>query len=409
MSKDKISKGKIDILYNYLKNNVAKQYPVLNEELAQSMDYIKNGYLKMLAVVMQQGDITTKAQLEMFKRILEGAESEDKAEDYLCMAWEIEVQDYIDFTRECKKLNIKYRWVLDAIILTCIQERKQEQLELIAHFCESYEISKEELQYIAAMAHAIVSVDMSAYVTAEELKVDTVPDETFSGYRYLISKKCVYANENLTIFSPTCEEDITIENMEMITETETPCIKIVDATISVADYRLVIADKEKVIFENCTFTGGKNYAIHIEDCDQLIIRNCKFHDFSTRTLIIDGYMEYALIKNCEFSNCKKNCDTYNSFDNGFGGVIYSEYINLIDKFEISNSSFINCGGMSGISCANVTPIISNIKTNVSQCKFEHCWFVYTFTNRYKDGNNMRMFQEESNAINCEYIDSAKFC
>ena len=49
-----MDKSKMDALCEYLEKNTAKNYPILNAELKKSTDYIKNGYLKMLAVVMQQ-------------------------------------------------------------------------------------------------------------------------------------------------------------------------------------------------------------------------------------------------------------------------------------------------------------------------------------------------------------------
>lgn len=48
-----MNKDKITILCKYLDNSVAQRYPISNSELAGSTDYIKNGYLRMLAVVMQ--------------------------------------------------------------------------------------------------------------------------------------------------------------------------------------------------------------------------------------------------------------------------------------------------------------------------------------------------------------------
>ena len=141
-----MDKSKIDLLCEYLNENVAKRYPIANSYLENNTDYIKNGYLKMLAVVMGQSGNVTKEQTELFKRIIEGAKVDEKAEDYLRMALEIEVNDFINFADECKDLELKYRFILDAIILTCVKDRTEGQLALISQFCESYGITKEELQ-----------------------------------------------------------------------------------------------------------------------------------------------------------------------------------------------------------------------------------------------------------------------
>ena len=65
-----MDKSKIDALCEYLNENVAKRYPIANSYLENNTDYIKNGYLKMLAVVMGQSGNVTKEQTELFKRVI---------------------------------------------------------------------------------------------------------------------------------------------------------------------------------------------------------------------------------------------------------------------------------------------------------------------------------------------------
>lgn len=177
-----MDKSKLDILCDYLNNNVAERYPIKNDDLANSTDYIKNGYLKMLAVVLQQAEDISASQINVFRRIIEGAETDKTAEDFLRMALEIEVEDYIEFTNECKELSLKYRWVLDILILTYVRKQDIKQVTLVAQFCESLEISKNELKYIATMAGAIISMNEADCVTAYEIKEESIPDNVFSDY-----------------------------------------------------------------------------------------------------------------------------------------------------------------------------------------------------------------------------------
>ena len=136
---------KIEALCNYLDKNVAKLYPVSNRSLSDSTDYMKNGYLKLLAVVMQQSGKISPSQLGMFGRIVEGAGVEYTADDYIRMALEIEIDEFVEFSRECRENSLRYRWALDAIILTCVQTETPEQVRLIAQICEAYGILKDEL------------------------------------------------------------------------------------------------------------------------------------------------------------------------------------------------------------------------------------------------------------------------
>lgn len=401
-----MEKSKIDFLCEYLEQNTAKQYPIANAELAESSDYIKNGYLKMLAVVMQQSGNILKTQLEVFRRIVEGAKVENAAEDYLRMALDIEIEDYINFCLECKELKLKYRWVLDAIIITCVQEKIEGQLALIAHFCESYEVSKEELRYIAAMAKAILCMNESDYITTYEIKEDTVPDVIFSDYMYLMPKSCLCSNANITIFRPTCQEDVTVQALEKINEIDTPCIKIIGVEI-LNNYNLEFCNREKVVLEDCRFTGGEN-PIRFLDCEHVIIQNCKFAEFTTRTIYIEDISD-ILIDGCEFSNCMVRYCRYNGSDwESLGGVIYSNEPESIKRLNLMDSKFISCGGINE-SYRYASEIISNKRCYVCNCQFDNCWNFHKYDEKDPEGRQRTMFPEGSAAENCNFENSAAFC
>ena len=161
----------------------------------------------------------------MFERIVAGANVDKAPTDYLRMALDIEINDYINFTNECKDSVLKFRWVLDALIISCAKERSDKQLRLIVQFVELYIITKAELEYISTMAKAILTMNIAEYVSAYEIKVESVPDIIFSDYMYLISKKCICANENITILQATHKEKIGIQMFDEINEKATPCEK----------------------------------------------------------------------------------------------------------------------------------------------------------------------------------------
>lgn len=401
-----MDKSKIKSLCKYLNNNVGERYPISNEELAENTDFIKNGYLKMLAVVLQQSENITDSQLNMFKRIVSGAGTDKKAEDYLRMALDIEIEDYINFSNECKDLNLKYRWILDALIITCVHNKEHEQIELIAQFCESLQITKEELKYIATMAGAIVKMSEADYICAYEIKEDTVPDYVFNDYMYLISKDCVLSNEHMTILQPVRKGDVTVQILRKIDEINTPCIKITGVVFNMSDCGLWLHNREKVILENCKFIGGDKNALHFYNCDEIIISKCCFENFRIRTLMFDENCTGVMVKNCEFKNCKRYYDEF-CFDwPELGGVICADYPAHIARFELINSSFIDCGGVNA-DTSYCSAFISNIRTLVDNCSFENCWHISGGSIDPED-ERRTMFTSDSLATNCKYINSAKF-
>jgi hypothetical protein len=402
-----MDKSKIDILCEYLNNNVAERYPIENEELVNNTDYIKNGYLKMLAVVLQQSETIYDSQLNMFKRIVSGAKTDKKAEDYLRMALDIEIEDYIKFSNECKDLNLKYRWVLDAMIIICVQNKQPEQIVLVAQFCESLKITKKELNYIATMAGAIVKMSAFDYVCAYEIKEDTIPDYVFSDYMYLVSNGCVCSNEHMTILQARCREDVTVQILEKIKEINTPCIKIIGAIIDADDCKIFFENREKVILENCKFIGGNKNSLLFNCCSEIIISNSCFENFSERTLIFN-HSNSIMVRDCKFKNCKKyHCANYDDW-NELGGVIYSERPSSIERFDLINSLFVDCGGENGLSFYPFA-FISNIKSFVDNCSFENCWHTNgDGKDIVPDHEKPTMFTEESSATNCKYVNSARF-
>lgn len=400
-----MDKDKISILCEYLNNSVAERYPIDNLALSTSTDYIKNGYLKMLGVVMQQSGIIADSQLEIFKRIIAGINTDKTAEDYLRMALDIDILDYVEFSNECKDLQLKYRWMLDAMIVTCVQERTEEQIRLIAQFAESYEISQKELVYIATMAKAIITMDISAYVSAYEIKVDSISDVVFSDYMYLIAQECVCANEYMTIFQPTHNEKITVQILERIKEINTPCVKIIGANIGLEDCKIIFENREKVILENCSFMGGDKNPVCFDSCKEIVINNCRFDGFSTRTVVFNT-AEKVLVTNSKFSNCKlKHNSNYGDWMT-LGGVLYSDNPSSIGKFDLIGTEFIECGGINtkNFYCS---AFISNINSSVDRCSFTNCWHMNrTFID--PENENRTMFTKQSLATNCTYDNSARF-
>lgn len=401
-----MNKNKIDILCEYLNKNGAKQYPISNKELSESTDYIKNGYLKMLAVILQQSGNVSNAQLEMFKRIIAGAETEKTAEDFLRMALDIEIEDYIKFSNECKDLKLKYRWVLDAIILTCVEERTVEQLKLIAQFCGSYKVSKDELKYIAAMAKAIIGMQVSEYVTAYETKENSIPDTIFSDYMYLIANECICYNEHMTIFQASYKQKFSIQVLQKIQEVNTPCIKIIGANIDAANCNLNFSNKEKVILESCHFTGGDK-EVSFKNCKEVIIRNCTFEHFRTRTITLYS-INSLLIDGCKFNDCQYKSRS----DNGYiKSLIYGVTEHTVGRFDLINTSFTNCSKDYGArDIESDICFICNIDSFVDNCSFTNCIYNDTDYWRRKGGISYReeMFTSRSSATNCKFENSNKF-
>ena len=137
-----MSKRNIQNLCTFVKSNKASVYAIENRMLLGVTDHIVNGYLKMLAVVLQQANEISESQLFLYQRIIAGTIADKSAEDYLRMALSIEIEDFLDFISEMK--NFKYRFLFDAILLSCINGSSSEQLDFIVDFSELLKIENKQ-------------------------------------------------------------------------------------------------------------------------------------------------------------------------------------------------------------------------------------------------------------------------
>lgn len=397
---------KIDELCAYLSANKAKVYPIENDMLKAATDFIVNGYLKMLGVILQQPSEITDAQLTIYKRIIAGSESEKSAEDYLRMALEIKIEDYINFTNEIKNLSIKYRFLLDAMILTCISDKNQEQIKLVVEFSEALSIERKELEYITIMAKAILCLDTSMYVDACEIKNVNIPEDIFYGYVRLLAQGCIIHNDNMTIFQPSCEEDVTVEKLSQVCNIDTLIVKLCKVKVDLGEYPLNFSNHKKVIVDGCEFVGGNKYSISFNNCEEVIISNSVFKDFEVRTIFTENVKRMCIIQST-YSNCYMKYYNEHSDWEVLGGVIYVQ--SGMESMLIDNCLFDSCGGKNQVAWYR-SAFIANCKCEVNNTKFINCWH-YNSEGKEKDPVDERrtMFSVGSKATRCTYENSAAFC
>lgn len=422
-----MSSERIKQLCDYIDRNKAKNYPIKNEILKSEEEFVKNGYLRMLAVVLQVGDSIQDGQMNLYKRMVAGAETENSVEDYMRQAMEIEIQEYLDFVNACKEGELKYRFVLDAMLLTVDGEEKENRLKFLSSFCEDIKLKKEEMSYLVAMAKAILEQSESKYVDAfieKDMENVAIEEDVFDGYMSGIwtGKDNIYENEKATIFRPESDEDVTSERLQYMQNTGTPYVKIVGVKINLSKRKLKFDGKHEVIFENCKFSGhgkdefsDKSESLMLTNCNIVQFYNCKFENFDTYTLIVECVKQMKIVKS-EFQNCIYCYTRGNSDWKILGGVIYSENPLSNGKIEIQECMLKNCGGRNS-QIYYSSQFISNCDVEAYNCKFFDCWHendckwrgMKLEKGRIDPEDERRtMFTPASTAIGCELENSADF-
>lgn len=366
-----MSSERIKKLCDYIDQNKAKNYPIENSMLSKTNDFLKNGYLRMLAVILQSGKTVTEGQLNLYERIVEGAESINSAEEYMRQALEIDIQGYLEFVNECRKTPLVYRFVLDSLVLIGDGEKEENTLKLDAYICESLRIRKEELYYLIIFAKMILAPKEENVNLILE-SVDESSDVT-SG----LSDNIEYLFEGYDNSWREAIKDDDSEEIENFNEPENNSkIKYVGQCIDLTKEDVILKGKKEVEFEQCEFIGNgdsaKCKAISLSKCGSVKINNCIFWNIPSRVIRVDKIDE-MLITNSEFQKCnyiEKNKS--NTTKNIKAGLIYAYAPEKNGIIRIKNTIFENCGCISQKE-EKITESFSNCKISASECKFLHCY------------------------------------
>lgn len=392
-----------------------RNYPIKNKQLEDETDYIKNHYFRYLALVLQQTEDASGEARTLLSRMLEGAHMEGDIIEYTRQALEVTVEEYIEFMDQLREKPLRYRFLLDTILLGCCTSADEETLDLIAAYMESLRISKEEAGYLSDMGKSILQRDSELYwctlldsgvgipvsITDEYSSTyvcdrisceNNVLEICFAEKTELDLKKILSENQKnfmkkgaLSLASPNCkqtykkfsESDILddvgdIDDFIDDDEAETSILAgwdriiIRNALIDLSNNRLLLAMCKNAEFSSCRFYGGEedmDVSIALFQTDIIAFIDCQFEEFANYVIVVLGTAEVR-ISSSGFRNC------YLEVDNDEKGLIVcgvNEGANSVVLIE--DTHFENCC----VGAEEAQLIISNCKCKVQNSYFERCW------------------------------------
>lgn len=397
-----MSTESIKKLCEYIDKTKYKNYPISNYLLNSVDEYIKNSYFKMLAVVLQSEGNVNEEQKNLLQRMIAGAKCDYTMEDYFRQALSIEIEDFEGFMNSLRGLTLRYRFILDGLILNASYKDNVKAIKLLASLAEILKISKEELQYLVLLGKAVLEQNTGAYFAAQEQV--TVQEPVANDYLDLfIQNKGIWQDNDVTILYSLDNSDVSTIMLDIIKNNETNTLKLLNLKFNIADYALVIENYQKVLIEKCTFIG-KNSPITLQNCAEIVVKDSIFQDFISRTLI-EERIENLSFTNCIFKKCRYKYSRSGGDWTELGGVIYtsSNKNNGINYFN--NCYFENCGGNNLYYCYS-SAFISNCESYLDSCRFSKCWHYCKLKNQDPEDTRRTMFTSDSQAINCKVEDSA---
>lgn len=401
-------------LMEFMDKTKFANYPIANRALAESGDYVKNLYLKMLAVTLQQAGETDGARGSFFTRLVSGVQTEQSVQDYLRQALEIEIEDFGKWAEALRDNPLKYRFIVDALLLTGMGGQSKESKNLLVGLMEALKLDKAEVSYLVRLSRSILTQDSAEYDEAEASRPQAVSFELFLEYTLLYAHVLSNNEEYIYISFPQKTEF-------ELAQADFRARKIYLNNLKIAlTEKITLETAETVIIENCEFSeAGKkddDYTyIFIKNNNEVDFIGCSFVDFQEAVIEERGNKAVHFEK-CLFENCRKsryydneNCGIINSYrkeTNMYGSqkpiriyikeTIFRQcrciHFNRKDNFNVEASKFAICNEIS----------------QVENCSFSDC------INRYKGyGGNWydggaRLFPKGSIGTNNDIVNSHDF-
>lgn len=409
-----MSQSKLKDLCEYLEKNKEKNYPIGNASLRELPEHLISGYFKMLGVVLQQGG-ANELQLSLYKRLLAGGDLSFQPEELMRQALDIEIEDYTTFVEDFMESSLRFRFVLDALILTALEKKSEEQVKMITHFVESFQITALELNYLIDLAKCILSQNQEEYLKIRDNCPVRLSLVDFLEYLELFVKGVIVNNSQHFIALGDVDRETEIDCSESI-NIDSKKVSIRNIIFRIDDKKgLKFIDCESVTVEDSEFYshGNKSAQISICNCKEVKFTNCSFVDFKNRAIHIEllGKVQF---QKCIFKDCMVYYYDANNHWISLGGVIWAT-LNASCNYQpilIDECIFTGCGGCNS-ELRYRRCIISNAKCYVKNSRFHSCWH-YNYaqtpnTNRIDPEDDRRtLFGTDSISENNEIINSAKF-
>lgn len=138
-------------------------FPISNFMLSQETDFIKNSYFRCLAIALTQCGDATENQLCMYDRLATGAGMEGYAQSCIRKSYDIQLEQVLEFARLMGGGQLKYRFMIDFMVLAGCGVPDQRFYSLITDLSEILHIGVDEMKYLSEKAKSILAQDAEAY------------------------------------------------------------------------------------------------------------------------------------------------------------------------------------------------------------------------------------------------------
>lgn len=318
----------------YFKSQKANVYPITEHPLEKSDSYIKGIYIRMLCAILQYDIQPQEAQVLFVQRLMKGIGMTEPIKEYMKRALEIDENFAEEFIRQLKDNNLKYNFVVDALILVgSLGDFNKNHIEFISELCEMLLLTKKDVNFLVQIALSILEQSTERYSEIYDKMQDM---QTISDF------KCYYKNfftgklrdTNLMLHFYSYEkmqwniDDYKKKAIEFSKET----VIFENYNIDLSKRNFKFTDCKNIKFINCDFIG-EGQPINFLNCNEINIIDCSFSNFFNRTITLTSCNNITIIQS-DFKKCSKTDSSH-----AYGGVIFYD---KLDSISIKSCKFSNC-------------------------------------------------------------------
>lgn len=327
-------KKNIEGIRHLMKDMKAEKYAIINPDLVEVDEYIKNLYIKVLCTVIQYDNDPSDMQVLFLKRIVCGMKLDDSVEEYMRKALEISEDDIHEFISIFTEQKYKYYFALDGLLLVSMGNGKGMNYEYLAELVELIEINKMDLEYISLVARSVLQQESSFYEQAKTLINDRVSVLDFTPY---INSFYVGATVDTDMYKHYYAPDKKCSSSMIYPNTYKTRNVIFENLIITITNSWRFDGCESVVFKNCEL-NSKGGMLEFNAVGKAIFEKCKVTNFNYRFAHFN-YLNSLDIIGCEFIDCGYTCDKAQR-----GGVfaVKNAKDNPIRQIKISQNKVLNC-------------------------------------------------------------------
>lgn len=320
----------IDKIRKYFEEHKAERYPFENALLSEKNEYVKSLYFRMLCTLTRYTREPSEMQVLYIRRLIAGSHAENKFEDYMRMALDLDTEDIDEFVSVFEEDDLKYYFCVDGAIVLSVRKADDKNYELFAELIELLGITRNELTYLVAVSKAILCLSSEQFDDAKGISPESTKELSF--YHYLAG-----FYEGTIVDTPELRHIYSCRKMEVNLSNYTAykAKRVILENITVSLQQNIVFDGcSEVIIRNCSFNGNARF-FEFRRVGRVVIEGCDISDFNNRFAIFTDTNSLCLIKN-RFINC--GCISSRDIQ---GGVLLSDG-NRMDSVVVENNKLLNC-------------------------------------------------------------------